>query len=258
MINIAIYSADYGEIAQIQELLEGYLQQAEAAYKIDSYTSSEELLYRSGGYDVIFFTILSLQQIEEDINGGAAEEAEEDVIQLGRRLRCFQNSILIYISDCPEAWRRVINQTHAFAFLEKPLTCEQLGEQLKDVLEKKRWEALGDCVGFEVLAIQGTAVKKELKEIPVRNIYYFEFVNRRIRIRLREEEFYFVGKLADVEEKMEKYGFVRCHHAYIANIHHIVRIEKNIAYFDNGEQLPVSQRKSAAFRKKVSLLMHKI
>jgi two-component system, LytTR family, response regulator len=56
--------------------------------------------------------------------------------------------------------------------------------------------------------------------------------------------------LGEYESILNSERFFRIHQSYIVNIKHILRIKKNegiICVMDNGDELPISIRKQAAF-----------
>ncbi|MBP3543124.1 MAG: response regulator transcription factor [Lachnospiraceae bacterium] len=242
-MKIAICDDEQRELEKTKALLEKYRQEVQKDFEVLTFISGEELLKSKEKFDIVFLDI---------------EMPDRDGIELGKQLMRYQDTYFIYVTSYVDYWRRAFNEVHAFAFLEKPLTWEILQEQMQEIEADRCRKAANHKMTFEILTVDDIELKRKHTEFILEDIFYFEFVNRKIRLKQCEKEYFFAGKLGDIERKCEAYGFARCHSAYVVNIRHISRVEKSEVCLANGERIPLAQRRSAEFRKKVNAFIHSI
>lgn len=87
--------------------------------------------------------------------------------------------------------------------------------------------------------------KNELMRIRLKEILYLESDRHEIKIytqNYRQETSYLtVETLAQCEEKLRAFGFVRIHKSYLVNLYHVAKLEKNCLTLDCGKQLYISR-----------------
>ena len=79
----------------------------------------------------------------------------------------------------------------------------------------------------------------------MRDILFFESDRRKVRLVAaggREETFY--DKLDNVEERLKKEDFVRCHQSYFVNARKIDTIRGGELVMSDGSVLPVSKHRA--------------
>ena len=85
------------------------------------------------------------------------------------------------------------------------------------------------------------SVGKEVGTFFVDDIYYVEADLSRIRLVTKEGEFLLSISISQVQEVLEKEGFVKVHRSYLVNSNQVVRLKHRIAFMDNGKEIPVSK-----------------
>lgn len=80
--------------------------------------------------------------------------------------------------------------------------------------------------------------------IPLRDILYFSSDKRIVTIKTNTAEYSFYDKLNDIEERLKKQDFVRCHQSFLVNAKKITSVTVNDLTLTNGETLPVSKRRA--------------
>lgn len=81
------------------------------------------------------------------------------------------------------------------------------------------------------------------------DICYFEYYNRKVRIRMLDgTEYYFLEKMMELAERMKVYHFALCHQSYLLNLSNVKSIKGYEVYMQNGDVVPLAQRKSVEFR----------
>ena len=63
------------------------------------------------------------------------------------------------------------------------------------------------------------------------------------------------GKLKDVCEKLEGYGFVLCHQGFLVNTRYIEHIDGDTIYLTGGDSVPISSRKRKGFIEQYSQII---
>lgn len=237
MIEIAICDDDERDMKKIIDYVTEYMNKRDLIYIINTYRTGEELLRDDHYLNIIFLDVAMGDGMDGIIVGKKVHSA-------------YRKTKIIYTTESNQYMEEAFNGVHAFAYLEKPLKKYELVNQLDDVLNiiKEEMEQ-GQVVNFDVIEIaENHKIETVIKEFDIENIYYFEYINRRIRIRTTEGDFYFIDQMKNLINRMKSYSFGSCHQSYLINLKYIRRIKGYELYLKNGEKLPVSQKKSAEFR----------
>lgn len=240
MIEIAICDDNEKDQETIQKFIVAYMSNKNYSYTIWIYKTAEELLESERMFCVIFLDII----MGNGMNG----------IIAGRKFRSVNRKTkIIYITNFHQYMEQAFNGVHAFAYLDKPVKKEKIDFQLDEVLSiVEEEEKQKKIVMFEVIEVIGHHMDTVIKEFDVEDIYYFEYVNRRIKIRTVEGDFYFIDQMKNLIIKMCDYPFESCHQNYLINLKYVKKIKGYDLFLKNGEMIPVSQKKSAKFREKMN------
>ncbi|MGN6713674.1 LytR/AlgR family response regulator transcription factor [Anaerocolumna jejuensis] len=238
MFYIAICNNDEKERKKLEVMIEDYLDTLNIPYIIKKFCSGEELLETVEEFDLILLHI-----IMSGLNG----------IQVGIKLRLkSRNTKIIYITSYPQYFRQAINDVHTFAYLEKPVTKEILEAQLKEVLMTLREKKENmEVIKFQIIQYaKGHKMNSIFKVFKIQDIYYFECTDRKIKLKLKSDEYFFICRMKDLMDKMKEHGFVTCHQSYLVNLRYVSAIKGYDICLDNGDSLPLSQKRSSEFRRK--------
>lgn len=225
MLKIAICEDD--KIMRLQ--MESYLKDFEKLFRVESYGSGEELLDSGENYDFIFLDI--------DMKGMSG-------IDTARHLRRKDKKVKIIYVTAYDDFKDYAFSVHAFAYLVKPVNKEIIRKILKEAMAYTEEKDTGQKVMFET--------ENGLLEIDTRDIYYFEYQSRRIRIVTKAGAVWQKGAIAQVAMRMEPYGFLMPHKSFVVNLYHIRNLKGYDIFLTDGSSLPLSQKKSAEFRKKLA------
>ncbi|WP_394522926.1 LytR/AlgR family response regulator transcription factor [Lacrimispora sp. JR3] len=240
MLTIAICDDDTNDTLRIAALVKNYMDARKISYQVNTFPSGEELLRIHKNFDLIFLDIGL-----NGING----------ILVGKKIRERDHNVkVIYTTSFHQFCKQAVNHVHAFAYLVKPVTKVNTEKQLDDILQYIQEEhEPSETVRFEILEItQQGEVETRIKDFEVKDIFYFEYFNRKIKIKLENKEYFFRDKMKDLAEKMLEHHFEVCHQCFLVNLRHVKKIKGYEAYLNNNDIIPVSQKKSAAFRKKLN------
>lgn len=127
--------------------------------------------------------------------------------------------------------------------------------------------------------IQGVAEKSQIiiQEIPMwnevtfllenhtlirlrsRDIYYFEYYNRKVKIVTAENIHVCIReRIGDIAVKMKKFGFAMSHQSYVVNLYQIDRITPQLLIMKNGDSVYLAQKRAAGIRKELRSQSEKI
>ena len=90
------------------------------------------------------------------------------------------------------------------------------------------------------------------------DIYYFESVENKTFIYVSDGEYEVVLKLYEIEEQLNKIGFIRISKFCILNLDRLTRVKgmlngKFEAYLDNGEKVIITRHYAPEFKKRFGL-----
>lgn len=245
MINIAICDDSRNDIKDIQEYVAEHMREKGIPFQIHIFLSGDALLKKGNAFEIVFLDISMT-----GMNG----------IEVGEKLKRINREIkIIYITSFSEYWVQAVNHVHAFAYLKKPVNARDITAQIDEILctrNNKMQE--NQVVSFEVFTIKnGCKIDSLFMNFNVNDLYYFEYVGRKIILKTKIGEYFFVGQMKNVIQKMEKYRFACCHRSFLVNLQYVQSIKGYDLYMRNGDKLPVSQKKSAEFRNKMNEFIQK-
>ena len=222
MIKIAVCDDDEKNLRDTLKLLEQYKKFPLSA---DAYTSGEALLAAGKKYDILLLDI--------DMEG-------LDGIETARRIREADKEVkLIYVTNYSD-YTIFAFGVHAFAYLLKPLKAEELYAQLDEVF------AYGLSGPEQELEFQA---KEGIVRIVPSRILCFEYLSRQVLMYTTERVWHLKRQFTELARQMEGYGFAMPHKSFVVNLHAVQRIHGYVITLTDGREIPLSQKKSAAFRR---------
>jgi len=87
-----------------------------------------------------------------------------------------------------------------------------------------------------------------IRNIPIGRIQYFEFVDRKVKIQSADDVYLINDSLKNIFELVGSHGFFQIHKSIIVNLEYVERVKNYVITMQNGEELPLSQKKSREFR----------
>lgn len=232
MIKIGICDDDERVVNKIKEYIENY---KEDLFKIETFSCGEELLERKKCFEAVFL----------DIDMGGING-----IETARQIRAYDKEIkIIYVTSYEEYTNEAFG-VHAFEYLSKPVSEEEITRILKEIISyRPKLKEEDEMVSFST--INGIA------RLKVKDIYYFEYCNRKIKLNTSKGQLILKEKIKDVADKMEPYGFYMPHKSFTVNLYHVKTIKGYDIYMMDGAIIPLSQKKSAVFREKLNEFLEK-
>ena len=225
MLKIAVCDDDRQMLLHMQDYLSAY----KALFEVDLYRSGEELLRAETSYDFLFLDI--------DMKGISG-------IDTARLLRKKDRKAKIIYVTAYEDFREYAFAVHAFAYLVKPVTKEQIQNILQEALAYTEVSDPDPSLCFQTT--------DGLLDICTRDIYYFEYQDRRLRMVTAGGERQIQDTLHHMAQRMEPYHFLMPHKSFLVNLYHIQNLKGYEIRMTDGSILPLSQKKSSDFRKQLA------
>ncbi len=209
---IAICEDFADDAAFLQQLIE----QSGIAANCEWFVSGEALLqcFRPRQYDIIFMDIYMKQ-----LNG----------IESVRRIRALDEQAVIAFTTTSDAHTLESYRLGVPKYIEKPVTMTAVQETLELALLKRKSRP-------SILLLIGG----KYQTIPLDSILYLEQRNHVVQVNT-SAGIYVTSqtvKLSDVEAQLPAPPFLRCHHSYIVNLHHVQSLDKKLHLFTikNGDR----------------------
>ena len=241
MLRIAICDDDQRDLLKLNVMLEKIMKKYSIRYDIALYDSGKELLDSQLLFHLIFLDI----QMGE-ING----------IEIGKKIyKKNRSAKVVFQTLYGEYCRAAINESHAFAFLEKPLEESLVEGQIREFLERQ--ESVQEMwIEFKHIycTIDNEEREKERLRIPIKDIIYFEYLKgeRRVRVVTEQTEFIYLEVMSVLEEKMKPFGFEVCSRGILVNLDKIKRIKGCSIFLCKDIVVPLSQRRMVYFKERMN------
>lgn len=220
---------------QITALLNKHLQLYFGnACKINIFNSGSELLHSPLNYQIIFL----------DISIG-----DDNGIDLAKIIRCKNKDVFIVFITNYEQYCRQAFSVHAFAYIVKPIHKQELFHTLKEIQLYQKHDIQGKSIRLKVAG--GTI------QLKPKQIYYFEYINRKVHMVSDSEKIYVNYTLSELYSLLQDMDFSMPHRAYIINLQKIKFINKYDITLENGDLIPLAQKKAAAFKKQFEIYLYK-
>lgn len=237
MLRVAICDDSSRERALSRKIIEEIMRDYFVPCDIEEFQSGETLLGTDLEYHLVFLDIVMGEK-----NG---IEVGNEIYRRNRRIKIiFQTSYREYCKDA-------INVSHAFAFLEKPLTREEVGAQLEAFLEEDM-DLMNPCIEFQnVICVQdGIEDTRDAVNIPIRDIVYFCCLKsqKRIKIVTKDSEYIYKAAINAMAKKMRPFRFVISCRGILVNLENVERIQGYQVFLKNGEHVALSQKRVQKFR----------
>lgn len=228
MLKIAICDDDHGICSQIEDILLKYVKKNYFKIDIQVFYSAETLLnYIKQGnkIDLIYLDI---------------EMGQISGIEVGRYIRKVMKDYtteIVYISGKDEYDRQLFD-VQPLHFIPKPISPSLIIEDLNLAISRLK---------KTIDPFEYTKGNNRFK-VAMKDIIYFESVNREIKIVLMDHEDYFYESMEKVHTAVSSHQFVKIHRSYLINYNHVSIFKYDEIVMSNGEVLPISQARRKAIR----------
>lgn len=234
MLKIAVCDDEGNDRERICELIRQFGQVYSKEFDIQQFESGEQFLGSRYEPDILFLDIIMY---------------EKDGIQTGVEMKKhYPDAIIIYITNISEKISTAINQIHSYGYLVKPVTEEEMFHILADAVRQAAAMKREHYVTF--LSENNTIV-----ELSVKDIIYFEYVSRKIRIVTKTKNVLCVSEgIGEIAERMKQYGFAMSHQSFVVNLYQVELIDGQMLLMKNGDKVYLAQKRASSIRKQLMQL----
>ncbi len=231
MIRIAIVDDEIQIRKEIFAMISKYFVENAFECKIVPFSDGQELINSGLNFDIIFLDIEM-----KNVNG----------IQAAQHIRKSDMNVpIVYVTGYVDYWRRAY-QVHAFDFISKPVSQKQIDNVFNDFFS---------AVYKKNKAKISLVTDDGMRLINLDEIRYFNIKEKKkvILSNLTDKNIIVRENLGDIYERLNKDMFFMPHRCCIVNLRFVNKVTKNrLIVMDNGDFLPLSQRKKQEFMKLLS------
>lgn len=228
-LRVAICDDDEYVDSEIEGLLLDFGDRYKIKFDITLFSDGKELIdsYKGGeSYDLLYLDIEM-----KELNG----------LETARIIRNIDKLVLIIYVSGHKSYISELFEVTPFRFISKPINSVTFYSYLKMAIKKIR-----DCDAFFLFEFN-----KDLINIPIREIIYFESRGNIIQIVLENRTYTFYKRLDLVEADIkENYScpFIRIHKSFLVNYIHIRKISYSRVEMSNGKELRISENRQKKTR----------
>ena len=229
MIRIAVCDDESEVIEKINDSVTRFLTDNKHSFTIEKYYSGESLVESKKKYDLIFLDIEM-----KELNG----------IETAQVIRSKDLDVkIVYITSYTDYWRRAY-KVHAFDFISKPFSDEDIHNVLKDFL--RIYNAENEKT-VELKTADGAAV---LKTKDILYFYIKDKEKRKVIVNTSHGEYVSTESLKEIYERLDSEEFYKAHKSCIVNLRYVQSMGKNNGgdiIMTNGTNIPLAIKKQKEF-----------
>ncbi len=196
-------------------------------YDIEEFSSGENLIFSDSYFDIVFL----------DIKMGKLSG-----IDIAKSMRKNNNATKIIFITAFEEYVFEAFDVSAFHYLIKPAAEEKILEIMDRILKVPKSKENDEQY---IVINKGKSVIKVLLD----NIHFFEVQNRIINIHTQMEVIQYYDKITNIEARVPRDSFFRCHRSYIVNLRYVMKFDKTEIVLDNNTRIMLSKSKYDEFSK---------
>lgn len=193
------------------------------------FSSGEELLEHYRPCQAVFLDI--------DMDGMNGIETGREIRKRDRETK------IVYLT----AYRDYVEGAfgvHAFQYLLKPADPEAISQVLEEIFRYNKTARKKTILDF--------ATDQGMVCLAAEDIYYFEYENRKIKIIMEKEAYYMPGRIGNIAQKMQPFGFSVPHQSFVVNMLHVKNIRGLQIFLDNQTEIPLSQKKQKVWKQELT------
>lgn len=245
MLKIAICDNDDKELELLRKIIVKIMEEYTISFEITGYEQGEELLESELEFQLVFLDII--------LDGKNGIDVGNEIYRRNHRIK------IIFQTNYRNFYKEAINSSHAFAYLEKPLTEDVVKKQIEEFMMGDE-EAKESQVEFRKVTVikNGNREERQRVRLQVNEIIYFEYLKAQKRIRVITEsgEYIYKDTMSNLENRMRPFGFAVSCRGILVNIENVIRIEGYSLIMNNGEKIALSQRRVIEFKAKMNSYIH--
>lgn len=225
-MKIAVCDDELTVREHVSDIIKTYFDERKRNAELTLYESGRKMIEDKEAYDIIFLDIEM-----PEINGIETAEALRKW-DVRSKIICLTN----YSNFKSHAYK-----VHAFDYLCKPIKEEAIYAVLNEAVRYLEEAEVSPEIFFKTS--QGGI------NLRINEIYYFEYCARELSIVCERRRYTSASySLKQLYEKLCRYHFEMPHKSFIVNMLHIKDIKGADIRMDNGDTVPLAQKRSVAFK----------
>ena len=233
MLSIAVCDDEVIECCNMAKRIKEIMEEMKIPCIIRQFRSGGELLQALESFDIVFLDI-----IMQDLDG--MKTAQDFRKKASDKILIFVSSSREYVFEAYDV--------EAFQYLLKPVD----DRKLKSVLQKAVHKTEIRSQEFIIVSRE-----RQKKKLFLDDIYYFEIKGRIVDVHGPEGIFAYYEQLGELEDKLQGYGFFRCHKSYLINLKYVDGYNRQEVILENGEKIVIAKRRYDRFVREMLEVMRK-
>ncbi len=231
MFSIAVCDDEVIECCNMAKRIKEIMAEMKIPCIIRQFRSGGELLRALESFDIVFLDI-----IMQDLDGMKTAQIFREKAP---------DKILIFVSSSREYVFEAYD-VEAFQYLVKPVG----DRKLKSVLQRAVLKTKSRSQEFIIVSRE-----RQKKKLFLDDIYYFEIKGRMVYAHVAEGIFTYYEQIGELEDKLQDYGFFRCHKSYLINLKYVDGYNRQEAILENGEKIVIAKRRYEKFAQEMLKVM---
>lgn len=229
MISIAMCDDEKIFLNTLKEYYETYKTKKHIDLQLTQFSCGEDLIsnYRLD-FNIIFLDISMTGM---------------DGISTAKKIREFDPKVIIIFLTSLIKYGLVGYSLGAFNYIIKPISYKKFEAEMD--------KAVAACQDLErhYVTLKNT---EGFFKLYVNDIKYIDTYNRRTMVHTKNKDIICFYNMRELENKLELFGFIRCHSGYIVSVNYIESVEKLTITLTTGERIPISQQKRKEVMKSIA------
>lgn len=235
LLHIGICDDEMSILQELDKIVKDVLDRESIPYTISLYPNGREMLGHPQHLDIAFLDI---------------DMPELDGIQTAKALRARSlRTKIIFVTGLSDKKDAAFG-VHAFSYVVKPFDSGDIERQLLDAY--RYMESQGKRPELSFICANGDAFVTDEDDV-----IYLESVNRHTQIVTRSGKYQLIMNLKKIRPNLNPFYFTTPHSSFCVNMLHVKQIKGYQLFMDNGDVLPIAQKKSSEFRDRLFDFLHK-
>lgn len=226
MFTIAVCDDLQSELEAVKLHIEKFASENNVKAKFYEFIDAEKMIMSCGE---VKFDIAFLDIDMPGINGLTAAQKIHEISE---------NTILIFVT-CHDEYVYESFKVSPFRYVRKGHEAE-LNEAFLSAIKKLKMTK--HKIGFKTEA--------GICSMAFNDIHAFTSVNHKVYLCTQDRKIQVFSSLRDIENKLDKYGFIRIHSSYLVNCCYIYSVENSVVIMADSSELPLSRRKAKEVKEK--------
>lgn len=243
-IRIALCENDEEDLEILKRIVGEIMDSYHLPYDVCNFKEGKALLETELDFHLIFLDIM--------MEGMSGMEVGREIYRRNRRIK------IIFQTNYGQFCKDAVNFSHAFAYLEKPLEKQEVERHIEAFMESGEL-AEARATFRRVLPVwdRGQGVRQNVS-LPVKDILYIQSLKGQKKVKIITGDVQYICRepLEVLTERMEPFGFGISCRGMLVNFENIRSIRGYEVEMKNGDKVPLSQKRSPEFRRKMNHYLH--